>query len=97
MRLHGVPVGWDTLIQRWAPPRLCVDAQRRGPYRLWHHTHELDATADGRTRMRDTVRYAIGFGLLGELAHRALVRRDVEAIFAFRAERIPALLAAHPH
>ena len=34
----------------------------------------------------------IGFGPLGELAHRALVRRDVEAIFAFRAQRVPALL-----
>ena len=35
--------------------------------------------------MTDTVRYAIGFGPLGELAHRALVRRDLEAIFDFRA------------
>ena len=42
--------------------------------------------------MTDTVRYAIGFGPLGELAHRALVRRDVEAIFAFRAQRVPELL-----
>ena len=37
--------------------------------------------------MSDTVRYAIGFGALGELARRALVRRDLEAIFAFGAER----------
>ena len=43
--------------------------------------------------MRDTVRYALGFGALGELAHRALVRRDVEAIFDYRAERVPALLS----
>ena len=42
--------------------------------------------------MTDTVRYAVGFGPLGELAHRALVRRDVEAIFDFRAQRVPALL-----
>jgi hypothetical protein len=44
--------------------------------------------------MRDTVRYAVGFGPLGELAHRVLVRRDVEAIFDFRAREIPGLLAA---
>jgi len=93
LRLHGVPLGWDTLIQAWEPPRRFVDVQVRGPYRLWHHTHELEPVDGGRTRMRDTVRYALGFGPLGALAHRALVRRDLEAIFAYRAERVPALLS----
>jgi ligand-binding SRPBCC domain-containing protein len=92
LRLHGVPVRWDTLIQAWEPPHRFVDVQVRGPYRLWHHTHELEAAGDGRTVMRDTVRYALGFGPLGALAHRALVRRDLDAIFAYRAERVPALL-----
>ena len=45
------------------------------------------------TLMTDTVRYAIGFGPVGELAHRAFVRRDVEAIFDFRGEAIGPLLA----
>ena len=92
LRLRGVPVRWDTLIQEWEPPHRFVDVQVRGPYRLWHHTHELLA-ADGGTLMRDTVRYSIGFGVLGEVARRALVLRDLEAIFAFRAERVPALVA----
>ena len=34
--------------------------------------------------MRDTVRYALPFGPLGALAHRLLVRRDLERIFDFR-------------
>ena len=93
LRLHGVPVRWDTLIQAWEPPHRFVDVQVRGPYRLWHHTHELAPRQDGRTLMRDTVRYALGFGALGALAHRAIVRRDLEAIFAYRAERVPALLS----
>ena len=92
LRLHGVPVRWDTLIQEWEPPRRFVDVQVRGPYRLWHHTHELLAV-DGGTLMRDTVRYSVGFGALGEVARRALVVRDLEAIFAFRAEAVPALVA----
>ena len=93
LRLHGVPLRWDTLIQAWEPPRRFVDVQVRGPYRLWHHTHELTALDDGRTLMRDTVRYDLGFGVLGALAHRVIVRRDLEAIFAYRAERVPALLS----
>jgi ligand-binding SRPBCC domain-containing protein len=93
LRLHGVPMRWDTLIQEWEPPRRFVDVQVRGPYRLWHHTHELTPLDDGRTRMRDTVRYDLGFGALGALARRAIVRRDLDAIFAYRAERVPALLS----
>jgi ligand-binding SRPBCC domain-containing protein len=93
LRLHGVPVRWDTLIQAWDPPHRFVDVQVRGPYRLWHHTHELEPV-DGGTLMRDTVRYSLGFGALGEVARRAVVTRDLEAIFAFRAERVPELLAA---
>jgi ligand-binding SRPBCC domain-containing protein len=93
LRLHGVPLRWDTLIQAWEPPRRFVDVQVRGPYRLWHHVHELEPLDGGRTLMRDTVRYALGFGALGEVAHRALVRRDLEAIFAYRAQRVPQLLS----
>jgi ligand-binding SRPBCC domain-containing protein len=93
LRVHGVPVRWDTLIQAWEPPQRFVDVQVRGPYALWHHTHELSALAGERTLMRDTVRYAVGFGALGELAHRLVVRRDLEAIFDFRAMVVPGLLS----
>ncbi len=88
LHLHRVPVSWLTSIQAWDPPHRFVDQQVRGPFALWHHTHELFPSGAGGTRMRDTVRYAIGFGPLGELAHRVLVRRDLEAIFDYRAERV---------
>jgi len=93
LRLHGIPVRWDTTIQDWSPPHRFVDVQVRGPYALWHHTHEFRPAAGGGTVMTDTVRYAIGFGPLGELARRALVTRDLDAIFAFRERRVPGLLA----
>ena len=92
LRLRGVPVGWKTLIQEWSPSRRFVDTQLSGPYALWHHTHAFDGLPGERTLMTDTVRYAIGFGPLGELAHRALVRRDVEAIFDYRRAAIEPLL-----
>jgi hypothetical protein len=42
--------------------------------------------------MRDLVRYAIGFGPLGSLAHALVVRRDLARIFDFRASAVPELL-----
>lgn len=86
LRLHGVPVDWLTAIQAWEPPRRFVDVQVRGPYAFWHHTHAFAPDGRGGTVMRDRVEYALPLGPLGALAHRAFVRRDLERIFAFRAE-----------
>jgi ligand-binding SRPBCC domain-containing protein len=83
LRLHGLPLRWLTRIEVWEPPLRFVDVQLRGPYRLWHHTHTFEPDGDG-TLMRDRVRYALPLGPVGELAHAALVRRDLERIFAFR-------------
>jgi len=94
LRVRRVPVGWLTEITEWDPPHRFVDEQIKGPYALWHHTHTFEALDDGGTLMRDVMRYRIGFGPLGVIADRLVVRRDVEAIFDFRAQRIPALLAA---
>jgi ligand-binding SRPBCC domain-containing protein len=91
LRLHGLPVRWLTRIEAWEPPRRFIDSQVRGPYELWHHTHEFEPDGDG-TLIRDRVRYRIGFGRLGELAHRAFVRRDLERIFDYRQEAIGRLI-----
>ena len=91
LTLRGVGVNWLTSIQAWEPGVRFVDQQVRGPYALWHHTHEFAPHPDG-TLMTDTVRYAIGWGPFGELAARAFVHRDVQGIFDFRREAVvPAL------
>jgi uncharacterized protein len=86
LRLHGVPFGWETLIARWRPPDCFVDVQLRGPYALWEHSHIFERRG-GVTMMRDRVDYALPFHPLSALVQR-FVRRDVEAIFDFRARTI---------
>jgi len=92
LRLHGVPVSWLTRIEEWEPGVRFVDAQLTGPYALWHHTHEFAPDGEGGTIVRDTVRYALPYGPLGELARRLFVARDLDAIFDFRARRVAAAL-----
>jgi len=92
LSLHGVPVRWHTRIETWEPPRRFVDVQISGPYALWHHTHEFEADGDG-TIVRDTVRYALPFGVFGGLAHLAFVRRDLEKIFDYRTVSLPSMPA----
>jgi ligand-binding SRPBCC domain-containing protein len=94
LRLHGVPLRWLTQIEAWEPGVRFVDRQLRGPYALWHHTHEFEPAGDGRTLMRDTVRYALPLGPLGELAHRLFVARDLERIFDYRTVSLPSMPSA---
>ena len=84
LRIHGVPLRWRTEIKVWEPPRRFVDEKIRGPYRLWIHEHTFEPR-DGGTLMRDHVRYAVWFDFV---AHRLLVRPDIERIFAFRAQAL---------
>ncbi len=87
LRLNGLPLRWQTRIETWEPPRRFVDLQARGPYALWHHTHDFLPLAGG-TLMRDTVRYKLPAGWLGELAGGPKVAADVERIFDFRARKV---------
>jgi hypothetical protein len=88
LRLHGLPIRWRTTIAVWDPPHRFVDVQLMGPYKIWHHTHDFAPAGGGGTLMRDTVRYALPLGPLGEIAHRLLVKRDLERIFDFRRDAV---------
>ena len=82
--LRGIPMTWRTEIAVWDPPRCFVDVQRRGPYRLWEHTHTF-VEADGGTLVTDIVRYALPVpGFLAGLINRLVVQPDLRRIFTYR-------------
>src|SRR5690348_1526830 len=51
LRLHGLPLLWQSEIAVWEPPFRFVDVQKRGPYRAWIHEHTFEPRAGG-TLMR---------------------------------------------
>src|SRR3954470_928367 len=83
IRIHGIPVAWQSEISVWDPPHRFVDVQRQGPYRRWEHTHGFEAVGDG-TRVTDSVAFDVPFAFIAG----GFVRRDVEKIFAFRREAL---------
>ncbi len=93
VRPFGVPCRWRTRIETYERSRRFSDVQERGPYALWHHTHEF-ASERGGTRMTDTVRYRLPFEPFGALA-APLVERELKRIFDFRAAAVAALFPAH--
>jgi ligand-binding SRPBCC domain-containing protein len=93
VRTLGIPVRWTTLITDYDPPHRFIDVQLRGPYSFWHHTHIFEAV-DGGTRIVDEVRYVLPFGPIGRLAHTLIVKRELEKIFAYRAQVIESVFSA---
>jgi hypothetical protein len=80
LRLHGIPLLWQSEISIWDPPRRFVDRQTKGPYSLWVHEHVFAEQASG-TLVGDKVEYAV-FG--GRLAQKFFVAPDLERIFQYR-------------
>ncbi|HWU42276.1 MAG TPA: TIGR01777 family oxidoreductase, partial [Bdellovibrio sp.] len=87
LKIHGLPAKWQTEIDEWQPPYKFVDNQRRGPYRMWHHTHEFRPFCGG-TLMVDQVRYRLPLGYVGWLLGSSFVNKDVKEIFRFRRQYI---------
>ncbi|MBM4246236.1 MAG: TIGR01777 family protein [Deltaproteobacteria bacterium] len=85
--LRGIPLRWRSVIEEWVPGKKFVDRQLKGPYSLWHHTHEFEP-ADGGTILRDRVRFTVPIGALGDVVAGGFVMSDVRKIFAYRHERI---------
>ena len=94
IRLFGVPIRWQSLIEAWEPPARFVDLQVKGPYAYWRHIHEFEEAGEGRTRARDRIDFAIPLGGLGNVAYRLFVARMLARLFDFRAQRLASILGA---
>lgn len=93
LRWRIFPIRWTTQITEWEPPHRFVDVQLKGPYKLWHHEHRF--FAGGRnTRVTDEVRYELPLGFAGRIVHRLQVKKDLEAIFAYRRAAVARWLLA---
>ncbi len=88
----GVPVRWRMFVREWDPPYRFVDVQVNGPYARWEHRHRLLEEGEG-TWIEDRVTYRMPAGPLGRAVHALLVGRQLRAAWAYRRERLIALLA----
>lgn len=81
--LLGITLRWQTVIKRVVPGQSFTDFQERGPYKYWNHHHEFLPNTHG-ILMKDRVEYELPLGLIGEVIHRLIVRKKLEAIFDYR-------------
>ena len=90
IKVIGIKIHWRTLISSFNPPHDFVDEQLRGPYKYWYHKHEFVSCGE-ETIIRDNVTYALPFGVIGRLAHKVFVFRQLRKIFDYRARIIQSI------
>lgn len=95
LRLRGFPIQWVSEIILWEPPGRFVDAQRKGPYLQWIHTHAFTEKDNG-TLIQDQVDYALHGWIFEPVIDSLLVRPDLKKIFQYRKERIIELFRNNP-
>lgn len=81
--LLGIPMRWQTKITQVDERKSFTDFQQSGPYKLWNHSHEFTPNKKG-VLMKDTVRYELPFGVLGDIAHSLMVKKKINHIFDYR-------------
>jgi len=90
LRWQVFPMKWRSRISEYEEDRLFADEMLRGPYASWYHWHYFEEVPNG-VAVTDVVEYRLPFGPLGSLAHGAVVRRQLEAIFDYRYQTIDRL------
>ena len=72
-----------------------ADVQKKGPFKSFHHRHELRTERSG-TVVRDVIDYEIGFGWLGTLANLIFVAPLLGRTFRYRQRAAGRLLGTSP-
>jgi ligand-binding SRPBCC domain-containing protein len=86
---------WTARITEFEWNHHFADIQVTGPFQSWLHRHEVaEETRDGMegTRVCDRIEYEIGHGVLGAIAQRLFVDRQMKATFAHRQRVLERLL-----
>ena len=98
----GLPlrVGWLAQITEFAWNSHFCDEQIRGPFASWKHRHSIVAESreDGSngsvngTLITDEVEYRLPLGALGKIADTAFVKGQMDAMFAYRQQKLEEIL-----
>ena len=91
----GYTTKWVTEITHVLDGSYFVDEQRFGPYALWHHKHFITAV-EGGVQMEDIIDYKLPFGILGQIMHPLVVKRQLLKIFRYRENKLTALFGSMP-
>lgn len=84
-----IEVGIGPIKQRWVAEHEItaggfIDRQIEGPFAFWEHTHRFEAISDDKSRLTDSIRYRLPFGLAGRVFGKSFIERKLDRLFRYR-------------
>jgi len=89
-----IKMTWVTEISQVKELEYFVDEQRIGPYKLWHHLHQI-TSIEGGVLMRDIINYSPPFGFMGALANSLFIHKQLKEIFDFRKRKVEEIFGVY--
>jgi len=82
--LAGIPLRWVAEHRAYEPPTRFEDVALSGPFAAWRHQHLFRSVAPNATILTDQINYQVPLRAIGESLGGGYVRRQLEAMFAYR-------------
>jgi ligand-binding SRPBCC domain-containing protein len=86
---------WAAVITEFEWNHHFSDVQRRGPFKSFHHHHELREERQSElngTVVRDVIEYEVEFGWLGKVAEKLFISGQLQRTFEYRQRALEKLL-----
>ena len=86
---------WTAMITVFEWNRHFADIQEQGPFKSFHHRHEVREETRGQVKgtvVRDVIEYEVAFGWLGNLAQRLFIGAQLARTFEYRQRALETLL-----
>lgn len=84
LRKGPARIRWVAEHRDVRPGRGFADVQRQGPFRFWHHRHELSDEGRAASRLSDHIEYELPLAPLGDWIAGGVIRRDLARTFDYR-------------
>jgi uncharacterized protein (TIGR01777 family) len=95
IRLGPLRCRWVSEHRAYRQDEQFCDVQIAGPFARWEHTHRFTPDGVSACYLEDHITYALPLGVVTQRGARALVRRKLDRLFAYRHRVTQHDLAAH--
>ncbi|MBO6515789.1 MAG: SRPBCC family protein [Bacteroidia bacterium] len=76
---------WRARFPKVVKHHYFIDEQIKGPFKSWQHKHTITSDENG-VRMMDEIVYEPPFGIIGAIANKLFIRKQLQAIFDHRTD-----------
>ena len=94
-KLGPLRIKWIAQHHGYRAGEAFQDTQVAGPFTKWEHLHKFDTNGSGQSILTDRIEYREPGGILGRWIGGGLIKKKLDAMFAYRHRTTREDLAAH--